>query len=56
MAARHFKGKYDIFQQMKSGTSVIPHFHVILTGQYVSCIIVMPQGHLQGEKVNFKVK
>ena len=30
-----------IFQQMKPGTSVIPHFHVILTGQSISCLIFM---------------
>ena len=30
-----------IFQQMKLGTSVIPHFHVILTGQSVSEIILI---------------
>ena len=30
-----------IFQQMKPGTSVIPHFHVILTEQSISCIIFM---------------
>ena len=41
-----------IFQKMKPGTSVIPHFHVILTGQSISCIILMTQG----QKVNFKVK
>ena len=45
-----------IFQQMKPGTSVIPHFHVILTGQSISCIILMTHGHLQGQKDNFKVK
>ena len=45
-----------IFQQMKPGTSVIPHFHVILTGRSISCIILMTQGHLQGQKDNFKVK
>ena len=45
-----------IFQQMKPGTSVIPHFHVILTGQSISFIIFMTQGHLQGQKVPFKVK
>ena len=45
-----------IFQQMKPGTSVIPHFHVILTGQPISCIIFMIQGHLQGQKFNFKVE
>ena len=45
-----------IFQQMKLGTSAIPHFHVILTGQSISRIILNIQGHLQGQKVNFKVK
>ena len=45
-----------IFQQMKPGTSVIHDFHVILTGQSVFCIIFMTQGHLQGQKVHFKVK
>ena len=45
-----------IFQQMKPGASVIPHFHVILTGQSSSCIILMTQGHLQGQKDNFNVK
>ena len=38
-----------IFQQMKPGTSVIPHFYVILTGQSISCIIFKIQGHLQGQ-------
>ena len=45
-----------IFQQMKPGASVIPHFHVILTGQSIFCIILMTQCHLQGQKGNFKVK
>ena len=36
-----------IFQQMKLGTSVIPHFHVILTGKSISEIILIIQGHLQ---------
>ena len=45
-----------IFQQIKPGTSVIPHFYVNLTGQSVSCIIFMTQGHLQGQNLNFKVK
>ena len=45
-----------IFQQIKPGTSVIPHFYVILTGQSISCIIFRIQGHHQGHKVNFKVK
>ena len=43
------------FQQMKLGTSVIAHFHVILTGQSISEIILIIQGHLQGQKVNVKV-
>ena len=43
-----------IFQQMKLGTNVIPHFHVILTGQFISCIICMIQGHLQGQKVKYQ--
>ena len=45
-----------IFQQMKLGTSVIPHFHANLTGQSISEIILIIQGHLQGQNVNFKVK
>ena len=43
-----------IFLQMKPGASVILHFHVILTGQSMHCI--MYYGHFQGQKVNFKVK
>ena len=38
-----------IFQQMKLGRNVIPHFYVILTGQFISCIICMIQGRLQGQ-------
>ena len=45
-----------IFQEMKLGTSVIPHFQVILTGQSISEAILIIQSHLQGQKVNFKVK
>ena len=45
-----------IVQQMKPGTSVIPHFRVISTGQSISCIIFMTRGQLQGQKINFKVK
>ena len=44
-----------IFQQKRPGTSVIPHFHEIWTGQSISGIIFMTQGHLQGQNVNFKV-
>ena len=33
-----------IFQQMKTGTSVIPYFHVILTGKSISSTIFMTQG------------
>ena len=55
MASRYFKVKYD-FSTNEAETSVIPHFHVILTGQSISCIIFMTQGILEGQKVNFKVK
>ena len=43
-----------IFQPIKVGTSVIPHFRVILT-EKSSYTILMFQGHSQGQKVNFKV-
>ena len=33
---------------MKPGTSLIPYFHVILTGKSISSTIFMTQGHLQG--------
>ena len=36
---------------MKLGTNVIHPFHVILTGQIISCITFMSQGNLQGQKV-----
>ena len=42
------------FQQIKPGTSVIPHFYVIFTGQSISEIILLIQGHSQGQKVDFK--
>ena len=45
-----------IFQQMKRGTSVIPQFHVILTGLSIYKIILIIQGHLQGQELNRKVK
>ena len=45
-----------IFQEMKLGTSVIPHFHVIFTGQSISKTILIIQGHHEVQKVNFKVK
>ena len=37
-----------IFQQMQLGTSAIPHFHVFLTEQYISEIILNIQCHRQG--------
>ena len=40
-----------IVQQKNLRTSVIPHFHVIFTGQSIHCIIFMTQGHLQGHKL-----
>ena len=42
------------FQQMKPGTSVIPHFKLILTEQSISEIILLILGHVQGHKLNFK--
>ena len=45
-----------IFQEMNLGTSVIPNFYVILTEQSISKAIFNIQVHLQGQKVNFKVK
>ena len=41
---------------MKLRTSVIPLFYEILTEKFNFGIILMIQGHLQGQKVNFKVK
>ena len=38
-----------IFQKIKVGTSVIPLYRVILTGESISYIIFMIQGHPQGE-------
>ena len=43
-----------IFQQMKLGTSVTPRCDVISTGEFISEIILIIRGHLQGQKVNFK--
>ena len=40
----------------KRYTCVIPDLYVILTGQSISCIIFMTEGHLKGQKVHFKVK
>ena len=45
-----------IFQQMKRGTSEIPQFYEILNGLSIFEIILITQGHLQDQKVNFKVK
>ena len=53
---RSISRSYMIFQQMKLGTSVIPHFRVILPGQSISEFICIIQGHLQGQMINFKVK
>ena len=38
-----------IFQEMKLGTCLIPHFYVILTGQSISETILIIQGHIQGQ-------
>ena len=45
-----------IFHLMNLGTSVLLHFYVILTGQSISEIILIIEGHLQGQKVIFKVR
>ena len=42
-----------IFQQINVGTSVLTHLRVILTGQSIFEIILIIQGHLRGQKVNF---
>ena len=42
------QGQIGIGQQMKLGTSVIPHFHDIFTGQSISEIVLFIQGDLQG--------
>ena len=44
-----------IFQPIKVGTSVIPHFLVIFTEKSIPYTILMFQGHSHGQKVNFKV-
>ena len=41
-----------IFQEMKLGTSVIPHFHVILPGQSISETILIIQGQVR-ENISF---
>ena len=41
-----------IFQKIRVGTSVIPLFHVLLTGESISYIILMIQGHPQGRRSN----
>ena len=43
-----------IFQEMKLGTSVIPHVYVILTGQSIFETISIIQGQLQGQKGQFQ--
>ena len=45
-----------IFQQVKLGASVIPHFYVILTLLSIFEFILIIQSHFQSQKVNFKVK
>ena len=52
--------KNMIFRKIKERTSVIPLFEVILiqesTPNYFVWLFLLLQGHLQGQKVNFKVK
>ena len=49
--SRSISRSNTIFQEMKLGTSVIPHFYVILTAQSISKTILI----IQGQKVNFMV-
>ena len=42
-----------IFQKKKLGTSVIPQFYVILTLLSILEIILIIQGHLQGQMGSF---
>ena len=51
----NLKIKYN-FSTNEARNNVIPRFHVLLTGQSISAIILIIQGHLQGQKINFKVK
>ena len=44
------------FLKIELQTSAIPLFHLILTEKIIFDIILMIQVHLQGQKVNFKVK
>ena len=55
MAAKYFKVKYD-FSTNEARNKCNTSFHVILTGQSISSIIFMSQSHLEGQKVDFKVK
>ena len=41
---------------MQLRTGVMRHLYVIVTMEYVYCIILMIQGLFQGQKVNLKVK
>ena len=52
MVARYFKVKYD-FSTNEARNKCNTSFHVIFTGQFISCIICMIQGHLQGQKVKY---
>ena len=44
-----------IFLQIKLWRSLIPHFYGIFTVESIYSIILMIQGHLRGQTVNFKV-
>ena len=44
-----------IFQKIRVETSVIPLFRVILTGESISYIILMIQGHPQGQRSNHRL-
>ena len=53
--SRSIKQNY-YFEQKKIGTCVRPIFHVILTELSISDIILIIQGDLQCQEVNYKVK
>ena len=45
----------NMFFKIKLETCVIPHSYEIFTAQSMYSIILMIQGHLRGQKNNFKV-
>ena len=50
------KQKYNFLTNKAIGTCAISPFYVVLTEQCLSETILIIQGHLQGQKFNFKVR